>query len=774
MLIQLGKLLDADPYFDNFVEDIPVDLTTAMQTFELVVTIDNPLSLNADLIFSLGAGLATDVTLDNISITEYDAEDTEAPVITLLGESTVNIDNGAVYVDPGVTITDNVDTGLVVVVGGDSVNSAVDGTYVVTYNVTDAAGNAATEVTRTVIVSSDDLVAPIITLVGASSVTVNLNDSYVEPGATASDNVDGDITANIIVDDSNVDTSIVGVYTVTYNVVDAAGNNATEIQRQVNVIDPSNVIVKNGGFDNAIVPTEWVLQEGAGTITIVDGELVVEGIAPGAAYQPRLVQGDLVLVPGTQYKLSFDARVAEARSITVQLGELLSGAPWFNTFTDDTIVPLTTTMGTHEIVFTASANAANSGDLIFALGAGVSTTVTFDNIAITEITDADIAPVITLLGDANVVISVGDSYVDAGVTAQDNLDGDVTANVIINNPVDETTAGTYIVTYDVTDSDGNAAAQMTRTVNVVEGGGVTNLIPNGDFSLGKASWEGNYTVTNGVASIAINGGESRISQQKIAIGAVTPGQDLVLSFDIKGTAENGAVFNGNVQTFDPTGVTATAVLDNVVPTDTWQTITMPFTVGPKADWGLNILLGPVCGAVAGCAMNVELDNILIAAAGGEPIAPVDPGTPGEPVAGNLVPNGDFASGLTGWESNATIVDGAAFISIEGGESRLVKQKFAIGEVIPGQQYTLSFALKGSSADGAVFNGNVQTFDPTGVSATAVMDNITPTPTWQTYTMDFTAGAKADWGFNLLMGPVCGAVAGCAMDVYIDNVAIVAK
>ena len=40
------------------------------------------------------------------------------------------------------------------------------------------------------------------------------------------------------------------------------------------------------------------------------------------------------------------------------------------------------------------------------------------------------------------------------------------------NPVDETTVGTYTVTYNVTDANGNAAVEVTRTVNVVD-----NTIP---------------------------------------------------------------------------------------------------------------------------------------------------------------------------------------------------------------------------------------------------------------------------------------------------------
>jgi len=75
-------------------------------------------------------------------------------------------------------------------------------------------------------------------------------------------------------------------------------------------------------------------------------------------------------------------------------------------------------------------------------------------------------PVITLLGDATVNINVGDTYTDDGATALDDVDGDTTAQIVIVNPVDTTTAGTYTITYNVSDAAGNAAAEVIRTVIV--------------------------------------------------------------------------------------------------------------------------------------------------------------------------------------------------------------------------------------------------------------------------------------------------------------------
>ncbi|WP_296319330.1 immunoglobulin-like domain-containing protein [Winogradskyella sp.] len=167
--------------------------------------------------------------------------DTTAPVITLNGSSTVNLNIGDTYNELGATATDNVDGDISanIVVGGDTVNTSIAGTYIVTYNVSDAAGNAATQVTRTVNVNPDTT-APVITLIGASTINLTVGDTYTEQGATASDNIDGDISANIVIGGDIVNTGVAGTYVVTYNVSDAAGNAATQVTRTVNVSEPSN------------------------------------------------------------------------------------------------------------------------------------------------------------------------------------------------------------------------------------------------------------------------------------------------------------------------------------------------------------------------------------------------------------------------------------------------------------------------------------------------------------------------------------------------------
>jgi len=77
-----------------------------------------------------------------------------------------------------------------------------------------------------------------------------------------------------------------------------------------------------------------------------------------------------------------------------------------------------------------------------------------------------VVPVLTLVGDGTLNIPSGSPYTDAGATAEDNIDGDIDARVVVTNPVDIATVGTYTVTYDVADNAGNQATQISRTVIV--------------------------------------------------------------------------------------------------------------------------------------------------------------------------------------------------------------------------------------------------------------------------------------------------------------------
>lgn len=76
------------------------------------------------------------------------------------------------------------------------------------------------------------------------------------------------------------------------------------------------------------------------------------------------------------------------------------------------------------------------------------------------------SPVLTLNGEPTIAITVGEAYQDPGATAIDDVDGDLTSQIVVDNPVDTSVIGRYSVTYDVVDSAGNLTT-VTRTVEVL-------------------------------------------------------------------------------------------------------------------------------------------------------------------------------------------------------------------------------------------------------------------------------------------------------------------
>lgn len=79
--------------------------------------------------------------------------------------------------------------------------------------------------------------------------------------------------------------------------------------------------------------------------------------------------------------------------------------------------------------------------------------------------DDPVPPILRLEGMEQLTISQGTSYREAGYTAEDNCDGDITDRVTVTGSVDVNTPGTYVLEYSVSDSYGNTA-RCTREVTV--------------------------------------------------------------------------------------------------------------------------------------------------------------------------------------------------------------------------------------------------------------------------------------------------------------------
>jgi len=153
------------------------------------------------------------------------------PVLLLTGASSLSLTVGSSFTDPGATAFDAEDGSLTFkIVKTGVVNTGVVGNYVLTYSVFDSKGLSAIPVVRIVKVISNTLppppddknTPPVINLVGFPVIVIHQGTSFVEPGFTAFDTEDGDITSFVLISDP-VDSNKIGSYIVTYRVTDSEG-----------------------------------------------------------------------------------------------------------------------------------------------------------------------------------------------------------------------------------------------------------------------------------------------------------------------------------------------------------------------------------------------------------------------------------------------------------------------------------------------------------------------------------------------------------------------
>ena len=345
------------------------------------------------------------------------AKDTTPPIITILNP-TVYIELGRPFVDEGVSAFDEIDgdlTDQVVKTGTVDVNKV--GEYILTYTVSDLSKNAASK-TRQVIVRDStigpDREKPVITLTPPDTIKlgegVKIQDymtTYQEPGFTAIDNIDGNITSKVKVGDIQL---LEGkVWYLTYNVNDASGNAAATVRRyflttyEVKNLPPIIDLEFPDSVIQLVIPTSgkavWK-EPGYSASDVVDGDIT-------------------------------DKVIVDSSNLVSNLG----------------------TIGTYTVFYRVT----NSAGLLM--------TVT----RLVEVADNPfdvIPPVITLLGGDTIRTLANETFKDPGATAFDNKDKDVTARITVGGEVDTKRLGFYKLTYRCCDNANNCAMK-TRVVQVV-------------------------------------------------------------------------------------------------------------------------------------------------------------------------------------------------------------------------------------------------------------------------------------------------------------------
>lgn len=434
---------------------------------------------------------------------EVTVEDNTPPTISLLGVSSLVLACGSLFTDPGVTAADTCDTAVVVETSG-VVDASTPGEYTLVYTARDAAGLTA-QVSRAVTV--EDNTAPTISLLGASPLTLTCGSPYVDPGVTATDVCDGDLTAAVEIA-GTVNPDVAGRYTRTYAVTDSSGNRA-EVSRVVEVTDSAPPQIALIGANPLDIECGQVFADpGVTASDTCDGDISGRVSAGGAVDTQQ---------PG-EYEISYEvydnAGHSARTSRTVRV--------------NDCAPPVLTLLGADPLILACGALFTDPGATAEDACAGdVSTRITVTgtvnaetpgtyvrNYEVTDETgnkasvqrsvrveDTD-APQITLLGDTEITLACGAVFTDPGAFADDPCEGDLTARVVRAGDVSTATPGRYELVYAVADSAGNPA-EASRAVVVLNNCVIEITREPGPLSL--------YTGMDAVFRTAAEGGSAPLT-----------------------------------------------------------------------------------------------------------------------------------------------------------------------------------------------------------------------------------------------------------------------
>ncbi|MDI6452770.1 DUF5011 domain-containing protein [Peloplasma aerotolerans] len=382
------------------------------------------------------------------------------PVIS--GAVDKTIERGSTFVPlQGITASDVEDgdlTGDIVYSG--NVNPNVVGVYQATYTVTDSDGNT-TSVTITVTVVLVDTEEPLIS--GAGDITIFVGDMSfnVMNGVTAEDTVDGTLTDEVEYT-GVVDVWTPGEYNITYTVSDAAGNQASRVRK---------VTVSLGYFafsdDNALMNGEFTVDDSewdivGATSSVTDGILSLDITSAATLSQSDLSGGviNLDVANFTLVKLVLTAKANANRDIHASIEQASTTAD---------PISLTTTMAEYVQYFRMT----EPLDLAtFELDLGSATgVVDIQSIELFfGIPSDDEAPVLNV-PQTDVFAPIDNmsalrSLVLRGVTAIDNIDGNITSKLTLDlDGIDITVPGTVEIPIVARDNAGNETV-VERTVHL--------------------------------------------------------------------------------------------------------------------------------------------------------------------------------------------------------------------------------------------------------------------------------------------------------------------
>ena len=492
------KLLYGQPYIEYYA--------TAVDNYdgEVQVSINNPVITN-----KIGTYEVTYIAYDNsgnrgTAVRYVQVIDNISPVISLIGNEIMYVEVYTKFEDPGALVVDNVDGTFVMPASsfffGDTVVEEIDtsvlGTYYVHYDYQDTAGNIGAGKVRIVIVR--DSTPPVITLLGENPFIVRYsypNINFEDPGAIAKDNYD----EYVEVTRTGTLGNELGSYFLYYNAVDAHGNIAEEVVREVVIIDIENPIIHFFERCPQYITIEalyeeydtrcdapnygiWVEDDYMADLEELQKRVVVTGSVDNTKVGLYIIKYDVKDMSGNAaVTLNRYVEVVDTTAPVISLkcddGKECSGdtsqiVEVFTPYIELGAIIKDRYDNYHGIEITPiishNVNITKLGEYIVTYNA-VDSNGNRANPVIRKVYVKDTTPPeITIIGENPMTIERGLGYIEYEVTVIDNYDGPIPFDrvTIVNQP-SGMNYGKYEVIYKVSDSSGNVG-QAIRVVNVVD------------------------------------------------------------------------------------------------------------------------------------------------------------------------------------------------------------------------------------------------------------------------------------------------------------------
>ena len=444
---------------------------------------------------------------------EYNIIDNIKPTLTLNGDENIDVELGTTFTDLGATFNDNYDAQKIVY-STDTVDVNKRGTYVLTYKATDSSGNESNIVTRNVtVVGTEDTYE----LTLPTKKTYKIREGLDLTGAQIKEISKRGVETIIPVTEdmfSEFSTQTIGLHSAyftykdeklvyTYKVEDyvtglelTLPNKLTyEYKEQLDVTGGLVRKVMASGIEMPYEKMDISMISGFTSDTVGKVILTVNYLGKKEYFEIEIVDSyapEITLIGENPQIIEVGSNYEELGATATDIYDDEKGIELY--IIKDASNVNTSKIGEYEVIYTCADSLGKT--------AQVKRTV--------KVVDTQTIPVITLSGNEVESIEIGENYVDAGATAYDSYDGDLTDRITtiikkhngeIANTIDTSIGEIYTIIYNVSDVSGNSAEPKTRTIHVVNHSELNRLRNEVVPGLNKndyysSSWENLQNVIN--------------------------------------------------------------------------------------------------------------------------------------------------------------------------------------------------------------------------------------------------------------------------------------